>query len=89
MMVVVIMVMMMCTDSIIPSRIYIHLAEKQITAVRLTGGDQEKEEFGVFSSLSLSFLSLPVFCPRLVILCHVQASSNNKQTVIGGKMHFN
>ena len=55
MMVVVIMVMMMCTDSIIPSRIYIHLAEKQITAVRLTGGDQEKEEFGVFSSLSLSF----------------------------------
>lgn len=55
MMVVVIMVMMMCTDSIIPSRIYIHLAEKQITAVRLTRGGQEKEEFGVFSSLSLSF----------------------------------
>lgn len=55
MMVVVIMVMMMCTDSIIPSRIYIHLAEKQITTVRLTRGGQEKEEFGVFSSLSLSF----------------------------------
>lgn len=54
MMVVVIMVMMMCTDSIIPSRIYIHLAEKQITAIRLTRGGQEKEEFGVFSSLSLS-----------------------------------
>lgn len=54
MMVVVIMVMMMCTDSIIPSRIYIHLAEKQITAVRLTRGGQEKEEFCVFSSLSLS-----------------------------------
>ena len=53
MMVVVIMVMMMCTDSIIPSRIYIHLAEKQI-AVRLTRGGQEKEEFCVFSSLSLS-----------------------------------
>ena len=57
MMVVVIMVMMMCTDSIIPSRIYIHLAEKQITAVRLTRGGQEKEEFCVFSSLSACILS--------------------------------
>ena len=87
MMVVVIMVMMMCTDSIIPSRIYIHLAETQITAVRLTRGGEEKEEFGVFSSLSL-FLSLPVFCAMLVILCHAQASSNNKQTVIGRKNAF-
>lgn len=84
MMVVVIMVMMMRTDSIIPSRIYIHLAEKQITAVRLTVEAKKKRSF-VFLVLSLS---LPVFCLMLVILCHVQASSNNKQTVIGRKNAF-
>ena len=43
MMVVVIMMMMMSTDSIIPSRIYINLAEKETTAVRQTDSNQEKD----------------------------------------------